>query len=310
MALPNSSYSQLSAVTKRYFLPKLIDNVFLGNPLLSRAKKKGWYKKVDGGSQVVIPLEYAVNGQSGWFTGADTLSLQDTDVFSAVALDWKQLYAPVTVTRRDELMNMGDAQVVDFVKSKMKNAEKTMQKKLSLGLYSAGTDADSIIGLGSWIATSSTIGGISQTSNTWFAGQVDSTTTTLTMSALQTMANLCSEDNDSPTVAVCGKTLYNAYYALLQPQQRFVDSETAKGGFSSLMFNGIPMISDTNATASNLYMLNENYLHLIAHSQEDFRATDFDDLTNQAVKVMKIFWAGVLAVSNPRLQGRFSALTA
>ena len=47
MAAPNSSFTQVTAITRKYFMPKLADNVFNGNPLLERAKRKGWYKKID-----------------------------------------------------------------------------------------------------------------------------------------------------------------------------------------------------------------------------------------------------------------------
>jgi hypothetical protein len=311
MTAPNSNFSQISAVTRRYFLPKLADNIFKANPLLERAKRQGWYKKIEGGTKVIIPLEYAINGNSNWFSGADTLTISDTDIITAAEYDWKQLYAPVVVTRIDELKNMGEARVVDFVKAKVKNAEKTMAQKLSEGLYSAGSSATEIVGLRAHLSTSSTVGGISQSSNTWWAAQIDSTTTTLTLAAMQTVFNNCSEGNDQPTVAVATKARYNSYYAALQPQQRFTDSLTGKAGFTSLMFNGIPLISDSNASSSlPLMFLNEDYLHFLAHKDEDMVMTDFEDPINQRVAVAKIFWAGAFGSSNNRFQGGFTALTA
>jgi hypothetical protein len=50
-----------------------------------------------------------------------------------------------------------------------------------------------------------------------------------------------------------------------------MDKDTAKGGFSSLMFNGIPIIADSHAPASHLAFLNEKYLMLKAHKDEFFR---------------------------------------
>jgi hypothetical protein len=127
---------------------------------------------------------------------------------------------------------------------------------------------------------------------------------------MQSRDNLCTVNNDSTTVIVTTRTLYNGYYALLQPQQRFTDSETAKGGFSSLMFNGKPVIADSYCPASNMFFLNENYLHLFVHKDEDMRFEPFQKPINQNVKVAKIFWAGAMASSNNRLHGRLSAVTA
>lgn len=310
MALPTTNYSQVTAVTRKYFVPKMIDNIFNGNPLLNRAKSKGWLKLIDGGSSITMPLEYAVNGAADWYSGADVLTIADTDTFTGAELNWKQLFCPIVVTRKDELKNKGTSQVIDFVKGKVKNAEKTMNYKLSTGLYSAGTDADSIVGLRSWINTDETVGGISQSTNSWWQGQEDGTTTTLTIPSMNAKFQTCSEGNDSPTVIIGTKAVYGYYYNLLQPQQRFVDSESAGAGFTSLMFNGIPVLVDSNAPAYHMFFLNENYLNLFVHKEENMRTTDFEEPINQNVRISKIFWMGEFGISNNARQGSYTALTA
>ena len=89
MTAPNSNFAQITATSRRHFMKKLYDNIFLGNPVLRRAKSKGWYKKIDGGTKVVIPLEYAIASASGSYTAAQTLDVSDNDVFTAAELDWK-----------------------------------------------------------------------------------------------------------------------------------------------------------------------------------------------------------------------------
>ncbi len=83
MVAPNTNFSQVTSITRRYFLPKLYDNIFLGNPLLARSEKKGWRKLIDGGDKVIIPLEYAIGSNSDWYSGADTLNVADVDNFTA-----------------------------------------------------------------------------------------------------------------------------------------------------------------------------------------------------------------------------------
>jgi hypothetical protein len=127
---------------------------------------------------------------------------------------------------------------------------------------------------------------------------------------MQTLFNLCSIDNDTPTIGVTTRAIYNLYYGLLQPQQRFADTEVGKGGFTSLMFNGIPVVVDSHATAANLYFLNEKYLHVWAHKDEDFRLDPFQKPTNQNVKIAQVFWLGAFGSSNNRMHGKLSAITA
>lgn len=302
------TYDQVSAITSKYFVPTLADNVFDSNPLMKRAKKK-FYKKIDGGERIIMPLGYATTTASGWYDGSDVLSTTDNQQITGAELTWKQLYANITISRREELQNSGKSQIISLVKSKMKMAEKTMMDTMGTALFNDGTTTDALIGLRAWVNTSSTVGGISQSTNSWWQAQVDSSTTTLSLSAMQTQFNAATVDSDMPTVGFTTRTILDLYYALLQPQQRFVDSETAKGGFSSLMFNGVPMIADSHAPSSNLFFLNENYLHLFAHKDEDMRFAKFENPVNQNIRVGKIYWAGAFGSNNNRLHGRLSAIT-
>ncbi len=130
------------------------------------------------------------------------------------------------------------------------------------------------------------------------------------MAAMQTIyQNLCI-NNDNPTVIMGTRANYNRYYALLQPQQRFMDSDSAKGGFQSLMFNGTPFIAGSKVPSGHIFFLNENYLHIGAHKDEDMRFEKFQSPVNQNVKVAKIYWAGVMAIDNCRMHGKMTAVAA
>jgi hypothetical protein len=301
------TWDQVSGITEKKFLPKLYDNVFITSALLDRLKKKS-YKKIDGGTSIMIPLEYDDLSSAGWFTGADVLSTSDNETLTAAEYAWKQMYANVTITRLDELKNSGDSQKVDLVKSKMKNAEKTMGQNLATGIYNAGTTTNAIIGLQAIAAVSNTIGGISQTSYSWWQAQLDSTTTAFSIAALQSRFSACSFNNESPTVVMATKANYNRYFAALQPQQRFMDSDSAKGGFQSLMFNGIPFLADDYAPTDNIIFINENYLHLCVHKDEDMRFSGFQKPENQNIRLGQVFWMGALGSSNNRMHGRLSAV--
>jgi hypothetical protein len=304
------TYDQVTAITQKKFIPKMYDNVFDSNPLLQRAKKKGWYEKLDGGERIVVPLNYASTAASGWYSGAQTLDTSDNQNITAAEYLWKQLYANITIRRDEELKNSGDSQILALVKNKVKIAEKTMADTLGTALYSDGSDSAAPVGLRDIVAVDQTVGGISQSSNSWWQAKVDSTSTVLSMSAMQTIFTQCTIDNDSPSVGIATRTIYDLYYNLLQPQQRFASEETAKGGFSSLMFNGVPIIADSHCPSGNLFFLNEDYLHLFAHKDEDMKMGEFQKPVNQNIKLAQIFWMGALGSSNNRLHGRLSAIAA
>jgi hypothetical protein len=303
------TWDQVSGITEKVFVPKLVDNIFDSNPLLKRLKEKS-YEKLSGGTSIMVPLQYAALSASGWYSGADTLSTADNENISAAEYQWRQIYANISITRKDELMNSGDAQKVSLVKSKMQAAEKTMMDTMGTALFNDGTTVNALVGLRAIVSASSTVGGIAQSTNSWWAGQVDSSTTTFSIAALQAQYNACSVDNDAPTVIIGTRANYNRYYGALQPQQRFQDSESAKGGFSSLMFNGTPFLSDSHCPSNHIFLLNEKYLSLFAHKDEDFRMEPFVKPINQNVRSGKIYWMGALGSSNNRLHGKLSAVAA
>lgn len=302
------THDQLTAITKKYYLKKLADSIFDGDPLLQRLKKKGRYISVNGGTSIMVPLNYALTTAAGWYTGAETLSTTDNEQITAAEYQWKQGYANISISRDEELKNSGDAQVLDLLKSKVKIAEKTLADYLQGGLYHSGTNAKSIVGTGLFLSESNTVGGISQASYSWWQAQVDATTTTLTMPSMQAVWNDCTIDNKSPTVLMATRANFNRYYGLLQPQQRFVDGETAKGGFQNLLFNGAPMIVTTKG--AGIQYLNEENLFLWYHPEEDMRMEPFQKPVNQNVKVGKIFWMGAFGTDNPRMLGYQSAIAA
>jgi len=303
------SVSQLNSITTEFFLKKLYDNIFDSNPLLMKIKKSGSYVSTSGGTQIYVPLNYATATASGWYSGADTLTTTDNDNITAAAYSWASLYAGVSITEEDELKNSGDAAQLSLLKSKMQIAEKTLADSLGTGLFSDGTDSKSIVGLRDIVAVDQTVGGISQSTYSWWQGQVDSTTTATSISALNSNYQNCVVDSEKPNYCTTTRTLWNAYYALLQPQQRFQDDDTAAGGFQNLMFNGAPVVHDSHCPANHWFNLNLNHLKLFYHPSRNMAFEPFQKPINQQVKVSRILWMGALGSTNNRLHGKLSALT-
>ena len=309
MANPNTSYDQVSAITERKFIPKLVDNIFDSNVLLKRFKEKN-YEAQDGGTQIVQPLGYATNAASGWYSGSDTLDTTDNDQISAAVFDWKFIHATISIKGPDEIKNSGLPAILKLAAQKTKMAEKTLMDSLGTGLYNSGSDTKAIAGFRQLFSTSNTVGGISTSTNSWWRAQIDSSNTTLTIPVLQTQFTNCTIDSDRPTIVVSTRANYDRYYNQLQPQQRFMDSETAKGGFTSLMFNGVPWVPDSKCPTSHVLFLNENYLSLVYHPKRNFFFEPFAKPVNQDAKVAHVYWAGCFTTSNNRLHAMFTALAA
>ena len=304
------SIAELDSVTLRYIMPKMFDNIFDSNPFLQRIMKGGAYKSQDGGTSIQIPLNYAQTTSAGWYSGADTLQTTDNENITNAVYQWASFYSNISLTEDDKLKNSGSSAVLNLLKQKSMIAEKTAKDNIGEGLYSDGSNAKSIVGLTDIIAIDQTVGGISQADNSWWQGNVDSATTTLTMAAMQALWEDCSIDNEQPTVALTTRSVFNKYYGLLQPQQRFTDSDTAKGGFQNLMFNGAPVIVDSHIASGRMNFVNEKHIHLFYHPKQNFTFGGFQKPVNQEVSVGRVKWMGALGSSNNRLHGVLTAITA
>lgn len=300
---------EISSLTERYLIPKLVDNIFDSNVLMQRAKKKGWYTTIDGGTKVSQPLAYATTANAGRYSGSQTLNTDDNQQITEAEWDWKEYYASINITRIDELKNSGKNAIIGHLKSKVQLAEKSLKDVLATDLFGDGTTSGSIQGIKLAAAITGTYGNIAKGTYSWWQGNVDSTTTALTPASLQALIGDCTIDNDGPTLIVLTQDEFDDLWAAIQPQQRFADEETLKAGFKNLIFNGIPVIVDSHCSSGYLYTLNENYIQLAAHKDENFRFSGFRQPTNQNVKVAQIFWTGVMTGSNCRMQGMMSALT-
>jgi len=302
------SVDQLTALTHRYIQPKLHDNIFDTNPLLNKILKSGQYKSLSGGTTIDLPLNYA-QGAGGWFSGADSLLTNDVENISVARYNWASVYSPIAISEEDILKNGGDAGVIKLLAAKSQIAEKTIKDLVGTGLYSDGTTSKSIVGLRDIAAVDQTVGGIAQATNSWWQAQVDSTTTTLTISAVNTLYELAAIDS-KPNLIVSTRAIYNSFYNVLQPQQRFYDDSTAKAGFQNLMLNGAIWMSDSHCPAYHCFGLTLEDIYLYYHPEMNFATDPFQSPINQRVRTSRVIWMGALASSNNRKHFKLSGITA
>ena len=232
------SVSAINAITKRNFIPKLIDNVRLSNSLLFALEKRKRMTSIDGGTDIRIPVRFARFSARGWYQGAEVLSTAANEKKTALVFDWKQHFISISITGLDKLKNSGDNKVIDHVKSEMEAAEEDIKDNFGTGVYSDGTDPKEISGVRTYLSTTNTYGGIDQTGESWLQAQIDSITTTLTLAKMQEMYESASQVPERPDLITTTETLFNSYWSLLQPQQRFSSSSEADAGFKNLLFNG------------------------------------------------------------------------
>lgn len=308
----DSTLDAISSITKKFYIPKLADEVNTSNALLMQMQKSGGFDTIDGGTDIRQPLRYARFAARGWYLGTQTLDTSYNEKKFSLIFPWAQYNVSITISGLDKIKNQGAAKVLDHVKTEVQAAQEDVKDAFGTGLYSDGsTNALSIIGTRGFLSTTATYGGVSQTSNSWLQAKIDTTTTALSLGQMQVRYEACKEGADAPTFITTTKSIYSTFWALLQPQQRFTDLDVAKTGFQNLVFNGAPVVVDSYAPTSSMNMLNLKHLKLFSSKERNFPGEfeDFQKPVNQDAMVAHIFWAGQLVADEVRKHGGFSAIT-
>ena len=319
----NTSYTDILATTIENRSKKVADNVTKNNAILAKMKMSGKIKTFSGGHKIIQELSFAENGNSGWYSGYDTLPTAASDVISAAEYNIKQAAVPVVISGLERLQNSSKEAMIDLMDARLSVAEATMANLICDGLYSDGTGSagKEIDGLGSLVVVDPTTGSpgeINRATWTFWRNQVsDNTAAAVTSSTIQGLWNAlwadCSRGSDSPDLILCDDTVWAKYVASLQAQQRFTSPEVGNLGFPSLKFMGADVIFDGGIGGycpdGTAFFLNTDYLFYRPHAQRNMVPLSPNRRvpTNQDAEVQILGWAGNLTCSGAQFQGRFDA---
>lgn len=317
MSFPNVSDIVATTIEKRS--KKISDNVTKNNALLSRLKQRGRTQTFSGGRLIYEELNFAQNGNAGFYSGYDILPTNAQDVISAAQFDIKQAACPIVVSGLEQLQNAGPEQMIDLLTSRIDVAEATMQNLIAGSLYSDGTGygGKEITGLNAAVPlanTSGTYGGIDRATWTFWQNKIKNSanSTTLLADMNELWSNLI-RGMERPDLIVVDATIWRSYLALVQDQQRFssMDGAGSAGfGFPSVKFMDADVVLDGGiggfCPAGTGFFLNTKYLKFRPHSQRNFVSLSPNKRysINQDAEVQILAWAGNLTCSGSQFQGR------
>ena len=312
MAVP---YNTLNTFCREKVVPKLVDNVYNSSPLIAKLLKE---KKVkwNGGTSHDLPILIGKNGNAEAYGDSATLTIAKTEEATKARFTPTRYNVAVTIEGIEESMNKGDGKVLELVKEKIKNAEKSLIDLFGQHLF-ASQAGNNIIGLGDIIeqdaGSGSSFGGVLGGSNGDVAGwisSVDTSTTALTKLLLNKKFNAVKFNQDKCDLMVTTDDIWAGISTtFLEPNLRYTDTKMADLGFENFKYRGATVISDDNCPAGDLYLLNTNHVHFAVFPDMDFKFFDFASPTNQDLKTAHIRWYGQLVCDSRRSIGAFTALT-
>jgi hypothetical protein len=315
MSFPN--VSDIVATTIENRSRRIADNVTKNNAILTRLSQRGNARPFSGGRIIYEELSFAQNANAGWYSGYDLLPVAAQDVISAAQYDIKQAACPVTISGLELLQNASKEQMIDLLEARINVAEATMANLIAGGLYSDGTGSGGkeITGLGAAVpldpTTNATYGGINQQTWLFWRNQFQNSANTTTLLAdMNLLWSKLIRGMDRPDLIMVDSTVWGAYVAALQANQRFTDAKVGEFGFPTIKYMDADVVLDGGiggfCPAGTAFFLNTKYLHYRPHSARNFTSLSPNKryAINQDAEVQILAWAGNLTTSGRQFQGR------
>jgi hypothetical protein len=319
-----SVFSELVSTTYRAHKNELADNMSNHNALWRRLREKGKYRRESGGLSIVTPIEYAENQTYLRYSGYDKLNIQASDVVTAAEYAWRYVSANIAANGGEIRNNKGENRIINLVKSKIKNGQKSMGNGLSKDVYSDGTLSNQIGGLQALIADAGTgtVGGIASGTYTFWQNVVQSAAAPLQGGGAITPSSTTIESlflplylaltrgTDVPDFIVLD-TIYFTFFEQSQtPLRRYSSDDDGEAGFVKMKYKGSDVFFDSSASgmpASHGYFVNTDYIELVAHEDADMEIMPELSSVDQDAVVTPILFQGNLVCSNRKLQGVLKA---
>jgi hypothetical protein len=289
---PVALINTANAFTNKYFQPVLADSVFKPSPTWWRVTRMGMELK--GGGAIVWPVVTSEETTGGAYYGAQLLDTSAQDSAQPAELQWKFYYQSIVIPYTDVLLNSGPGEVIPLVRAKEEIAMGSLLQKLSRALYavSPNNTSDDLDSLLSGLSGSGTYAGIT-IGGQWECngGSGPASGSALSLANMQSDYGSCTYGNEEPDTIITTQAGWNAFWALMQPNQRFVnDEETTRAGFKNhLMFNNAVVLHDQFVPSGDMIFLTTKYASPVFNPADFFTVEPFIRPSNQRVIVSQIF---------------------
>ena len=285
-ATGSSQFNELTYVTRRAFIPKLVVQLYNSTPLMAALIANS--QQASGGvSSVTAPVQGAqfVNAQWSDYSGSFNQPSVQQGAYNA-EYDLKLMIAPVPFLGMEGAVQQ-DAAIIPLIEARMNDATNVMMDAMATALYNNTTNTQQFIGLPAAVSATGTYGNINRSTYSWWqsksysAGNVNPTRQNI----LQYISGTVKNGAEMPSFGVCGFGTWTLLAQDFVGQEQYVitpgsgfdsDPNGPQAAFRALMVAGVPIYPDPYCPEGTVYFLNTNYLSLYIHEQGSFVFTGFE----------------------------------
>ena len=284
-----SQYNELTYVTRRAFIPKMVVQIYNSTPLMA-ALIANSQTATGGVSSVTVPVQGAqfVNAQWSDYSGSFAQPSVQQGSWNA-EFNLKLMIAPVPFLGMEGAVQQDHA-IIPLIEARMNDATNVMMDAMAYSLYNNTTNTQQFTGLPAAVDNgtgTATYGNINRSTYTWWkstqyaAGSVNPTR----QNVLQYISGTVKNSAEVPTYGVCGFGTWTLLAQDYVGQEQYVitpgsgfdgDANGPQAAFRALMVAGVPIYPDPYCPEGTLYLLNSNYMSLYIHEQGQFVFTGFE----------------------------------
>jgi hypothetical protein len=328
--------ADLIATTTQQYAATIEKNLPRLSPVLTQVAKKG--NSTKGGWSGTLfrqSLEYNLNTNVMFYANSEVWRMDRQNIMSYADFYVRQLAGTITIEGIEEVVNSGPEAQHNFVKTKVKNLERSMQQIVAESFYFDGTEYSGKAftgapGFYSLTPATGVVGGIDRATavdnrgRAWWRNQITSIgavpgnappaaavgepTIRPTVRAMLYLNVKVKNGADMPDLQVMPDDLYLRYMEEVMEKQMITTTskDRAGYGFNGVTFGFAPnldVVNDSVAAAGTGYMLNTDYLFQRKQKGKWMSQREKVNAINQDVTAQTTIAYGNNTVSNMERNG-------
>lgn len=297
--------TQLAAVTRRAFIPRLVVQIYKATPMLAVLMRNAQRAR-GGASQITIPVQGSSFVSFSWSDYSGVFP-QPADVAAAQNAEFnlKLGVVPIPFLGMEAIVQSSEV-VIPLLKARMADAKTVAVQSISTSLFATGTNpvsqVDGLYAAYDSGTNVSTYGGINRNTNTFWQSQIVSnvnaalTRVQLLQYLVQTTSGTTAANGaggEAPDIVVMNPSdwatlikdfmvLYNSstpVQALEQynitPNSKFGMNNIINTGFRGVMIGETPIFMDMFCPKGTAYIMNSRYLAMYMSEDAPFVFSGF-----------------------------------
>lgn len=320
------TYNRVLELSLDKILPGIKENAFDHKPLLSilagklntsmfgqNAMQARGKKVLNGGTTIEKKLNLGKNTNVKTLSSNyDTVDTTPNDSVRHGRASWKEYVGAITVPKFETLANQSPEAIASILETEATLTVGSLADFLGGHIYDNAGVGSRVTSISTLINANNSVQGLDGGTYTRWNSRGKSARGTVPASisfasgsfAAQGIQDMrlawlnAEEGTMKPHAVFTTHTVFSYYEGSLQPQERFMDSRTADGGFVQLRFKEAPIFADPDCGSGLMYFLNFDNLYLSVMSGADFTRGDFIEDSESMVSVSKVYLVCQMFIEN------------